>query len=253
MTVKFRHNILYFLRVSRGSMHNSYIKTVNSELTKVPFRSPATSTIVKSYVKHKHLGKVFTIDNIVDKKGLNTSVRAAATKALSRMVKNNELIRVTNGTYYRPKISKFGRLPLETKELIKIVSETKKATIIPAGTAAINALGLDTQLPMVRSYFISERIRSDYKASNIIFKYKESLHYFNKNLKIKDKNKRQTALLFWSAMSYMDQKGVEMYYNKLIEKFNLLLDSETQESFFKALPQSMMWVHKSLQKGGHFE
>jgi hypothetical protein len=211
--------------------------------------TPAIASIVLSYVNQQLRGKVFTVEQFVAKKELNSAERSAALKALSRLAIDKTLVRVANGTYYRPKESRFGRLPLEMQELVKVVAKTKKATVIPAGATAVNALGLDTQLPMVRSYFISERIRSDFKVKNVKFEYKESLHYFSEHFKVKDKEKRQAGLLFWSAISYMDERGVELYKNKLAVKFYSLLDLNTQEQFFNALSPSMKWVRDSLDQG----
>ncbi|CAK1770331.1 MULTISPECIES: DUF6088 family protein [Vibrio] len=205
-----------------------------------------TANIIQSYVNCQQRGRVFTTVQLIEKKGISDKEKSAALRALSRLVKNKELVRLSYGAYYRPRLGTFGRLPIETDELVKSVTKTKKATVIPAGVAAVNALGLDTQLPMVKSYFISERVRSKYNVKNVKFEYKESLHYFAAHFKVTDDNQRETALLFWSAVSHMDKSGIELYKNELTKKFTSLLTSKTQQQFFKALSPSMKWVHKSL-------
>lgn len=210
-------------------------------------RHPAVdvASTVQSYVNHQQLGRVFSLDQLLLRKGFTEIQKPAVLKALSRLVQDKKIVRLTNGSYYRPKVGRFGRLPLETSELIIAVIKTKNATVIPGGVAAINALGLDTQLPMVRSFLSSERIRSRYNVKNVRFEYKESLHYFSRHFLIKDDEQRYLALLFWSALNHMDKDGITLYKKELSIKFDTLLKPETKKSFFKALPVSMRWVRES--------
>lgn len=204
---------------------------------------------VHSYVNHQVQGRVFSLEQLLERKKITASQKPAALKALSRMVNEKKIIRVTNGAYYRPKMGRFGRLPIEIAELINAVTKTKKATIVPGGVAAVNALGLDTQLPMVHSFLSSERIRAKYKVHNVRFEYKESLQYFSEHFKIKDNSQREVGLLFWSALNHMDKQSINLYKKDLSRKFDELLKPETKQSFFKALPTSMKWVRESFSQG----
>ncbi|RUO65607.1 hypothetical protein SAMN06297229_0968 [Pseudidiomarina planktonica] len=201
---------------------------------------------VHSYVKHQQLGKPFTIGQLAVSKMLKDDERATASKALQRLVKDNSLKRAAYGTYYRPKVSKFGMLPLEAGELVKVIKKTKMATVVPAGVEALNSLGLDTQLPMARSYYISERTRSHFKSQAVKFEYKETLQYFTKRFKVSDKEKHKLGLLFWSALTYLDKKSLEHYNSKLVKKFYQSFDSKTQQKFMEALPPSLNWAKEVL-------
>lgn len=200
------------------------------------------SSYVSSYVSHQQPGRVFTHEQLIERKGLTEDQRSAALKALSRMVGEKKIVRVSQGSYYRPKMSRFGSMPIEPRELITAVTRSKRATIVPAGVAAVNALGLDTQLPMVRSFFSSERLRAKYNVKNVKFEYKESLQYFIERFNVKDKEQREQALLFWSALNHISRYDASCYKDGLSKKFNMLLTPQTKESFFKSLPVSMKWV-----------
>lgn len=202
------------------------------------------SSSVSSYINHQLPGRVFTHEQMMERKGISEDQRSAALKALSRMVNEKKIIRVSQGVYYRPKRSRFGSLPIEPQELITAVTKSKKATIVPAGIAAVNALGLDTQLPMVRSFFSSARLRAKYNVKNVKFEYKESLQYFVERLNVKDGEQRAKALLFWSALNHINNNDVKFYKDDLAKRFNEILTPQTQESFFKSLPVSMKWVNE---------
>ncbi|WP_407332384.1 DUF6088 family protein [Enterovibrio sp. 27052020O] len=209
------------------------------------------SQMVTSYVSHLHLGKPFTLDQVASKYSLSHDERQTASKALQRLVSTKKIARLTNGTYYRPKVSRFGPLPLETAEVVKVVTRSKKATVVPAGAAAVNQLGLDTQLPMVSSYYVSVRTRCQLAQKSVKFEYKESLHYFVDHFKVADKDVKNTALLMWSALSYLNLHGSELYATKLTQKFNESFDKHSKKKFFEALPRSMHWAKDFFQASTH--
>ncbi|PSU39370.1 hypothetical protein C9J12_30040, partial [Photobacterium frigidiphilum] len=198
-------------------------------------------------VNHLHLGKPFTLDQVASKYALSHGGRQTASKALQRLVAAKKVARLANGTYYRPKVSRFGPLPLETSEIVKVVTKSRKATVVPAGAAAVNQLGLDTQLPMVSSYYVSVRTRAHLTQRSVKFEYKESLQHFVKNFKVADKEVKNTALLMWSALTYLDKSATQLYDTKLIQKFQQAFDSASQAKFISALPPSMRWAKEFFQ------
>jgi hypothetical protein len=204
------------------------------------------SATVRAYISHLKLGKTFTTKQILDKKNFSEENSDAIASILSRMSKKEEIVRITNGVYYRPKLSRFGRLPIDTKELVAGIAKKKDATIAPAGLAAVNALGLDTQLPMVKSFIISERVRAKINVKNVKFEYKESFKFFITHFDVKEEKTRNKALILWSAFSYLDKSGFKHYEHDLKCKFRTMLEPKIQIKFFKALSRSMKWVSESL-------
>ena len=219
------------------------IKTAASNASNIP----KISELVARYVSYRQLGKPFTLEQIASRYVLSSADRQAASKALQRMVTNQKVKRLTSGTYYRPKVSRFGPLPLETSEIVKVVTKSKKATVVPAGAAAVNQLGLDTQLPMVLSYYVSARIRVELSQKSVKFEYKESLLYFVNNFNVGDKEVKHTALLIWSALTYLDKSATQLYAKKLLQKFQLEFDSASQAKFISALPPSLRWAREIFQ------
>ncbi|MFT4926811.1 MAG: hypothetical protein ACI8WB_002910 [Phenylobacterium sp.] len=206
----------------------------------------SVAQIVDCYINRQHFGKVFTFEQFMNRTKLELGRKKAATAAFSRKVKEGEIKRIAKSTYYRPKKSKFGYLPVDTNDLIRTISRDKKSAYVVAGAGALNALGLSTQLPMVRSYIVSERVRVQFKALNIKLEYKETLSYFSAHLRVKDKTQRQIAFLFWSALAYIEKIHFQEYKIKLLALFRKLLCAPVQHKFIKALPPSMIWAADEL-------
>lgn len=90
----------------------------------------------------------------------------AVSKALERLVDKAELKRVSRGIYSRPKTSKLiGEIIPSKEEVAKAIAKRDKARIIPAGSYALNVLGLSTQVP-VNAVFLTDgaarKIKLDY-------------------------------------------------------------------------------------------
>lgn len=77
---------------------------------------------------------------------LATTRRKALSRALSQMVKNEEIRRAYEGRFYRPMVSdRFGPIGLLGGELLREALDVG----YPAGAWAHNDLGLSTQVPMI--------------------------------------------------------------------------------------------------------
>jgi hypothetical protein len=73
----------------------------------------------------------------------------ANSKALERLAKQGEIVRVSRGIYTIPRKSKFfGRVSPGIEEIAKGIARRDKVRIMPTGLFAENLLGLSTQVPM---------------------------------------------------------------------------------------------------------
>jgi hypothetical protein len=73
----------------------------------------------------------------------------AVSKALERLTKDGELIRVANGIYARPEIDPvIGPIKPGIESIAKAIAKRDKARIVPTGVYALNRLGLSTQVPL---------------------------------------------------------------------------------------------------------
>jgi hypothetical protein len=96
----------------------------------------------------------------------------AVSKALERLVKNGEISRVARGIYTRKKVDPIiGPLNPSTEAIAEAIRRRDKARTIPTGPAALNALGLSTQVPMNVVYLTDGIARKiDLGRRKILFK-----------------------------------------------------------------------------------
>lgn len=69
---------------------------------------------------------------------------AAYYKTLQRMCEAGELVKIAKGTYYLPKVSKYGVVPPSEKEIISAFTENETGTVV--GYSLYNSLNLTTQI-----------------------------------------------------------------------------------------------------------
>jgi hypothetical protein len=85
---------------------------------------------------------------------LHLGSRAAIYKALSRLVQEGKLMRVSRGTYITLQQGRFGKRPPSIEAVIRAIEVQSGETVVPSGAAEANALGLTTQLP-AREVFLT--------------------------------------------------------------------------------------------------
>lgn len=90
---------------------------------------------------------------------LDLGKRAAVDQALSRLARNGRLLRIGQGVYVRPVMTRFGSRPPSIEKMIPALSKLWNETIIPGGSHSANVLGLTTQVPVQPVYLTSGRDR----------------------------------------------------------------------------------------------
>ena len=85
---------------------------------------------------------------------LHLGSRAAVDQALSRLARQEELIRVCQGIYVRPIQTRFGLRAPSMDKVLSSLSVLWGETIVPCGGMAANALGLTNQVP-IRSVYLT--------------------------------------------------------------------------------------------------
>ena len=99
---------------------------------------------IKKSIKGKQKGVLIIPDDYMDY-GSSDAVR----KALDRLENKQIIVRVAQGIYVRPKISKLiGPLVPSAEEVAEAIAKRDRIRTIPTGSYALNALGLSTQVPM---------------------------------------------------------------------------------------------------------
>ncbi len=95
-------------------------------------------------IKKAGRGTLFFTDSFI-----NIGNQKAVSKALQRLVKSGEIVRVARGIYIRPeKDPVLGYIYPGIEKIAGTIAKKDKARIIPTGSYALNKLGLSSQVPM---------------------------------------------------------------------------------------------------------
>lgn len=158
------------------------------------------------------------------------------TRVLSRLEKENFLIRLSQGIYLYPGRNRYGIHKPSIDVLAKTIAEKDKARIIPSGLTALNVLGLSTQVPMNAVYLTNGTPRTVTVGNRkIIFK------------KSVPRNFAYQSELFSLIVSAMKEIGEKNINDVIILKINEILSKEQNQEMIKrdflAAPQ---WIRKKL-------
>ena len=94
---------------------------------------------------------------------------AAYYKTLERMCKAGKLAKTAKGTYYLPKISRLGSVPLSEKEIISAYTKDESGAVI--GYSLYNQLGLTTQISKATEVLSSALDSQTKTIRNIVVHY----------------------------------------------------------------------------------
>ena len=124
-------------------------------------------TLIINKIKKARGGTLFFIEDF-----LSFGNSKAISKALQRLVENEQLSRVARGMYARLQQDPLlGAINPSTEDIAKAIARRDKATIVPTGSLALNALGLSTQVPLNVVYLTDGSARKiDLGKRKIIFK-----------------------------------------------------------------------------------
>ncbi len=90
-----------------------------------------------------HLGAAETIRKILHEASITGSLEKAG-----------------HGIYIKPKVSRFGNVPVPLEKIALRIAHRDKCEILPTGTTAANLIGLSTQVPMTLSYITTGSTRT---------------------------------------------------------------------------------------------
>lgn len=90
---------------------------------------------------------------------LHLGSRRAVNQALSRLAKEEHLLRVARGLYVAPIVSRFGRRSPTPEMVIRFLAEATREVIVIHGARSANALGLTQQMPVRQIFLTSGRSR----------------------------------------------------------------------------------------------
>ncbi len=165
----------------------------------------------------------------------------AIRKSLERLQDKKVIVRVAQGIYVRPKISKLiGLLVPTAEEVAEAIAKRDRIRTIPTGGYALNALGLSTQIPM-NIVLLTDGSPREIKVGKRKIKFKKTTP---KNLLAKGKISR---LVIQALKEIGNGKVKEEEEKKIIA----LLKNEDEKDLKHDIALAPVWIQKIMRKTFH--
>ena len=134
----------------------------------------SSSAIIKNVILKYNANELILASEVFKNKLVGKMTEAAYYKALERMCKAGELVKIAKGTYHLPKIGKYGLIPPSEKEIIESFTENCKGTVI--GYSLYNSLKLTTQISKTIN-ILTANIESEIKTIRNIIIHHAQMSY----------------------------------------------------------------------------
>lgn len=188
---------------------------------------------IERSIKRKPKGSLILSDDYL---ALGSS--EAVRKALDRLEDKQVIIRVAQGIYVRPKISKFiGPLTPSAEEVAEAIARRDRIRTVPTGSYALNALGLSTQVPM-NIVFLTDGSPREIKVGKRTIKFKKTTP---KNLLAKGKISR---LVIQALKEIGNGKVTAEEEQKIVH----LLKKENEIALKHDIVLAPVWIQKIMKK-----
>lgn len=162
----------------------------------------------------------------------------AVQKSLERLENKGVIIRVSQGIYVRPKMSKLiGTLTPSAEEVAEAIAKRDRIRTVPTGSYALNALGLSTQVPL-NIVLLTDGSPRVIKVGKRTIKFKKTTP---KNLLAKGKISR---LVIQALKEIGNGNVTEEEERKIIE----LLLKEDEKDLKHDIPLAPVWIQKVMKK-----
>lgn len=188
---------------------------------------------IEKSIKSKPKGTLILPDDY-----MSYGTSKAIQKSLERLADKQLIVRVAQGIYVRPKISKLiGVLVPSAEEVAEAIAKRDRIRTVPTGSYALNALGLSTQVPM-NIVLLTDGSPREIRVGKRKIKFKKTTP---KNLLAKGKISR---LVIQALKEIGNGKVTAEEENKIIE----LLKKEEVKDLKHDIALAPVWVQKIMIK-----
>lgn len=188
---------------------------------------------IEKSIKSKQRGSLVLPDDY-HSYGSSDAIR----KALDRLQDRKVLVRVAQGIYVRPKISKLiGPLVPTAEEVAEAIAKRDRIRTVPTGSYALNALGLSTQVPM-NIVLLTDGSPREIRVGKRMIKFKKTTP---KNLLAKGKISR---LAIQALKEIGNGKVSEAEEKKIVD----LLRKEDEKDLRHDIALAPVWIQKIMKK-----
>jgi hypothetical protein len=188
---------------------------------------------IEKSITTKRKGTLFIHDDF-----LSYGSYEANRKALGRLEDKKIIIRVSQGIYVQPMISKLiGPLTPSAEEVAEAIAKRDKIRTIPTGSYALNALGLSSQVPM-KIVLLTDGSPREIKVGKRSIKFKRTTP---KNLMAKGKISRL-------VIQALKEIGIGKIRIEEEHKILELLKKENVKNLKHDIALAPVWIQKIMKK-----
>ncbi|WP_439257734.1 DUF6088 family protein [Lonepinella sp. BR2271] len=185
---------------------------------------------IREKIGKTELGVLFS-----SKDFLEFGERSVVDKALSRMVKNNEINRAARGIFFRPKKNRFvGNVPIDIESVLNLISQQNGETLQVHGAEAARRLKLSTQMPVQTIFYTNGATR------NIIIANQQVKLVHTSNQRKLQYAGTQVGLVI-SALWYLGKEIVTPNMIKIIQNY-----LSEEEYIMLKNANLASWIHKTI-------
>ena len=141
-----------------------------------------------------------------------------------------------HGIYIKPKISRFGYVPVPLETIARKIAERDKCEILPTGNTAANLIGLSTQVPMNLSYITTGSTRTiKIGERKISFQHASPKNFAGKG---------STMPLLIQGIREIGEKNMTGTDYEAIKRF---IDNQNDPYLQEDLPLAPVWIQRIIK------
>ena len=180
---------------------------------------------ISKRIKHMPKGRPFAANMF-----LGEGTRTSVDKALSRLVQNGTLERITRGVYMRPKVSKLtGMVRPSPLRVMEVITKANGEKIQLHGSEAVRRLGLSTQMQIFTTYYTSGSTR-EIRVGNAVVRLQHA-----SNERLQQAGTRVGVVL--TALHYIGKEGLS--FKMVIQVIKVLSSDELKKLRACKMPEWM--------------
>lgn len=161
----------------------------------------------------------------------------AVRQGLSRLVKENKLIRLAQGIYLYPEIdAEIGVIYPPIESIAEAIAQRDHARIVPTGVQALNRLGLSTQIPM-KALYMTDGTPRIVKIGN------RTIDFQKKSPKILSIKNELLVLL----IAALQELGKDNITPEISLKLKEILKKDTEKRVLDELNKAPSWIRKLIR------
>ncbi|MDW7676650.1 MAG: DUF6088 family protein [Bacillota bacterium] len=178
-------------------------------------------------------GKAFVLSDFADLGSYD-----AVKKAFSRLAAEGKLIRVHRGIYQKPNYNEFLQqdVALSPREVAEAIARAYGWHIVPSGEAALNQMGLSTQVPSVYEY-VTDGPHKTIRHAQFVIKLKRRT-----NREISELSPK-SALLIEAIKAIGKEDMNKDIRRKLMRKFS----QAEKKKLLKEAQRTRSWVYEEIK------